>query len=104
MRIVDNNTLGNTSLQQTTRSAPTEAAGSTAKGTATGSPSSPGDGLQLSRFVGTLSEVMQSDSTSRAQRVTQLSASYKSGSYQVDSAAVSRAIVDYAISAGQDAQ
>jgi anti-sigma28 factor (negative regulator of flagellin synthesis) len=104
MRIVDNNTPGNTSLQQTTRTAQTQAAGSVAKGSSNDPSSSSADGLQLSRFAGTLSEVMQSDSATRAQRVTQLSAAYKSGSYQVDAAAVSRAIVDQVISGGKDDQ
>lgn len=104
MRMVDNNTPANTTLGQTTRTAETQASGSTGKGVSGATSSSSADGLQLSRFAGTLNQVIQRDSASRSQRVAQLSAAYRSGSYHVDVAAVSRALVDHAISAGQDAQ
>jgi anti-sigma28 factor (negative regulator of flagellin synthesis) len=47
---------------------------------------------------------MQSDAASRTQRVAQLAAAVQSGTYQVDPMAVSRAIVDQAISTGPSAQ
>lgn len=104
MRIVDNNNPGPAPTDQTTRTTGTQATGTTAKGTSTTASSAAPDGLQLSRFAGTLSQVMQSDSATRSQRVSQLAAAVKSGTYQVDSAAVSRALVNHAISTGQNAQ
>ena len=105
MRIADNNNPGSAPTDQTARTTSTQASGSVAKGTTTTPASSAAPaGLQLSRFAGTLSQVMQRDSASRSQRVAQLAAAVKSGTYQVDSAAVSRAIVDHAISTGQNAQ
>src|SRR5205809_7534387 len=98
MRIVDNNNIGNTALGQTARTAETQPGGSTGKGSA--KVSSATDGIQISQFTGTLSKVLESDSTSRAQRVERLAAAVRSGTYQVDPMAVSRAIVDHAISTG----
>jgi flagellar biosynthesis anti-sigma factor FlgM len=104
MRIVDNNNPGPAPADQTTRTTGTQATGAAAKGSSASASSEAPDGLQLSRFAGTLSQVMQSDSATRSQRVAQLAAAVKSGTYQVDSAAVSRSIVDHAISTGQNAQ
>ena len=104
MRIVDNSNPGNTAIGQTTHTSQTQAAGSTTKGAGTSSSSQASDGLQLSKFAGSLSQIIQSDSANRSQRVAQLAAAVQSGSYQVDPMAVSRALVDHAISAGQNAQ
>lgn len=98
MQIVDNNSLSNTALEQANRAADAQPAGSPAKGTEANSSSSQSDGVQLSNFAGTLSQVLQSGSTDRSQRIAQLSAAVQSGTYQVDPSAVSRAIVDHAIS------
>jgi flagellar biosynthesis anti-sigma factor FlgM len=104
MRIVDNNTPGTPATDQTTRTNATQVPGSATKETAAPSSTPTPDGLQLSRFAGTLSRVMQSGSESRSEKVAQLAAAVKSGTYQDDAAAVSRAIVDHAISAGQKAR
>ncbi len=102
---IDNSNPGTPALGQTAPAAETQAAGSTTKSTGTSAPSSSAaDGLQLSKFAGSLSQIMQSDSANRSQRVAQLAAAVQSGSYKVDPQAVSRALVDHAISAGQTAQ
>jgi flagellar biosynthesis anti-sigma factor FlgM len=97
---IDNNNSGNNALGQTARAAETQPVKSAAKGEATSATPSDGDALQLSRFAGTISEVLQSDSTRRAQRVAQLQASVESGTYEVDGTAVSQALTDQAISPG----
>jgi anti-sigma28 factor (negative regulator of flagellin synthesis) len=104
MRIVDNNSPANMPLGQAGRTAETQATGSTGKSGSNAPLPGGTDGLKLSRFTGTISQAIQGDSATRSQRVAQLSAAYKSGSYHVDPAAVSRAIVDHAISAASDAQ
>ena len=73
---------------------------SNSKGAGASSSTSEGDGVQLSGFAGTLSKVLQSDSSSRSQRIAQLTAAVQSGTYQVDPAALSKAIVDHAVSGG----
>jgi flagellar biosynthesis anti-sigma factor FlgM len=100
MRIADNNTPGTPANDQATRANGTQVSGPATKGTATPASGIP-DGLQLSKFAGTLSQVVQSESASRSRRVAQLATAVKAGTYEVDSAAVSRAIVDHAVSAGQ---
>jgi flagellar biosynthesis anti-sigma factor FlgM len=102
MRIVNNSNAGPGPADQTNRAAGTQPADAAAKGTAAAASSAAPDGLQLSRLADTLSQAIQSDAASRSQRVAQLAESVKSGSYQVDSAAVGHAIVDQAISAGQN--
>jgi len=98
MQIVDNNSLNNGALEQTNRAADTQATGSSVKGAGSQPSTSQSDGVQISNFAGTLSQVLQSDSTDRSQRITQLASAVQSGSYQVDPMAVSRAMIDHAIS------
>jgi flagellar biosynthesis anti-sigma factor FlgM len=101
MRIQDNSSnVGASALGQT---AQTQATGSTSKGSAAQS-SATEDGVDLSTFAGSLSKIMQSDSASRAQRVSQLTAAVRSGTYQVDPQAVSRALVDHIVSSSQSAE
>jgi flagellar biosynthesis anti-sigma factor FlgM len=100
---IDNNNPGAASVDQTAQTTQTQAAGS-AKSAGTSSSSPAADGLQLSKFAGSLSQIMQSDSANRSQRVAQLAAAVQSGTYKVDPQAVSRALVDHAISAGQNTQ
>lgn len=47
---------------------------------------------------------MQSDSANRSQRVAALAAAVRSGTYQVDPQAVSRAMVDHIIATSQSGQ
>ncbi len=101
MRIQDNSNLGAAALGQT---APTEGPNSASKGGKVQSSSQSSDGLQLSNLAGSLSKIMQSDSASRAGRVAQLTAAVRSGTYQVDPQAVSRAMVDHIVATSQNAQ
>ena len=65
-------------------------------------PAAAQDGLQLSKSADTLSRITKSDKAARAQRISQLAAAGASGSYKVDSAEVSHAIVERALAAGGD--
>ncbi|MGD1068737.1 MAG: hypothetical protein ABSB15_01240 [Bryobacteraceae bacterium] len=96
---VNNNNATNAALGPASRTAETESVSPAAKA-AEAPPAAAADGLQLSKSADTLSRISQSDAANRSQRVLQLAATV-SGSYQVEPAAVSRAIVEYAISAGQ---
>src|ERR1039458_4789553 len=51
------------------------------------------DSVQLSGFTDRLSQIMQEAATSRAQRITEMTAAVRSGSYQVDAKAVSQDLV-----------
>ncbi len=51
------------------------------------------DAVEVSQFVSRLSSTLDADSTERSGMIEALSASYESGSYQIDSVAVSRAMV-----------
>ena len=100
MRIVDSTNLGNSTPVQTGRTGelyPIDRAG---KNSFTAKTSSTGDSVDLSSFTGRLSQTMQEASATRANRIEALSASVRSGSYQVDAAAVSHAMVSQAISSG----
>lgn len=59
------------------------------------------DAVDLSQFVSRLSSMLNTNSPERAGLVEALSASYDSGSYQIDSAAVSRAILRDCQGSGQ---
>jgi flagellar biosynthesis anti-sigma factor FlgM len=50
--------------------------------------------------ISSLSSTLSSHGSDRAARVAQLAASYQSGSYQVNSTAVSKAMVNHALQAG----
>ncbi|HXJ41514.1 MAG TPA: flagellar biosynthesis anti-sigma factor FlgM [Bryobacteraceae bacterium] len=104
MRIVDNNNLGNTALGQTARTAETQPSASSSKAAAQTGASSQPDELQLSSFAGKVTQGLHSDSTNRSQRVAQLAAAVQSGTYKVDPAAVSHAIVEHELSADNKVQ
>jgi len=101
MRIEDNSNLSTTAPGQT---APSQAASPASKSGSAQAATEAADGLQLSNFAGSLSKIMQSNSATRADRVAQLTAAVRSGTYQVDPQAVSRAIVDHIVSTSQSAQ
>jgi len=56
-----------------------------------------GDSVELSSTLGSLSRAMESDSSSRQSMVQSLAAQYQSGTYKVDSAAVSRGMISAAL-------
>lgn len=101
---IDDNSNNTAALGQTAGTAQTPLGNSTSKAGGSSSPASDADGLQLSTFAGSLSRIMQSDSASRADRVAQLTAAVRSGTYQVDPQAVSRAMVDHIVASSQSAQ
>jgi flagellar biosynthesis anti-sigma factor FlgM len=101
MRIVDTSNLGNTTPAQTGRTGELRSIDSGGKaGSGSGKSSSATDSVQLSGFTGRLAQTMQADAASRVQRVTELTAAVRSGSYQADAKAVSHALVNQALSSG----
>jgi flagellar biosynthesis anti-sigma factor FlgM len=95
---IDSNNLGNLGPSQAGRSSETPAIVAPDKnGSGVGKTGTGADRVELSGFTGRVSESLQSDAASRAQRVSQLTAAVRSGTYKVDSLAVSRALIDQAI-------
>ena len=80
-------------------SAPLNVVPAATKAVETPPPAVAQDGLQLSKSADTLSRITESDAASRSEKVSKLAAAGKSGSYKVESAKVSHAIVDQAIAA-----
>jgi flagellar biosynthesis anti-sigma factor FlgM len=98
MRIIDSNNLDNVTSAQTGRSGETSQIASSGKsGASAAGKNGAGDRVELSGFAGRVSQVMAQDASNRAERVAQLTAAVRSGSFQVDSAAVGRAMVKHAI-------
>jgi anti-sigma28 factor (negative regulator of flagellin synthesis) len=56
-----------------------------------------GDSVELSSTLGSLSRAMESYGSSRQSMVQSLAAQYQSGTYKVDSAAVSRGMISAAL-------
>ena len=101
MRIVDTTSLGNTTPAQTGRTGELRSIDSGGKpGSVPRKGSSATDTVQLSGFTDRLAQTMQEAAASRAQRVTQLTAAVRSGSYQADAKAVSHDLVSQAIASG----
>ena len=61
------------------------------------------DSVEISGIAGQLTKSLQAGSSGRSQRVSELAHAVRSGTYQVDGAAVSHAMVDHAISMGKGA-
>lgn len=97
---IENNSCNSSPLEQANRAAESQQSGSSTKTTGGQSSTSQTDGLQLSSFAGSLSKVLQSDSTSRSQKVAQLTAAVQSGNYQVDPLSLSQAMINHAIAGG----
>jgi anti-sigma28 factor (negative regulator of flagellin synthesis) len=101
MRIIESNNLENVTSAQSGRAGATAQVTSSGRnGTSAAGKDAATDRVELSGFAGRVSQVLATDAGSRAQRVAQLAAAVRSGAYQVDSAAVSRAIVSQAIGSG----
>jgi anti-sigma28 factor (negative regulator of flagellin synthesis) len=98
MRIIDSNNIGHTGAAEAGRAgeAKTVTDGKVGRSNK-GSSGAGGDSLQLSGLAGRISSALQADSVSHSRRLSELSAAVRSGNYQVDSHAVSRALVDRAI-------
>jgi flagellar biosynthesis anti-sigma factor FlgM len=104
MRINDTNGLGNgvgnLGATQTGRSESPSVVSPGKSGSGSGKTGSSSDRVELSSFTGRMSQTMQADAASRAQRVSQIAAAVRSGTYKVDSMAVSKAIIDQAVASG----
>ncbi len=100
MRIVDTNNVANTTAAQTGRTGEPHSIDRAGKNGSAGRSSPANDSVELSSFTGRLSQTMQDATVSRTQRINELSAAVRSGSYQVDATAVSHAMVNQAISSG----
>ena len=99
MRIIDSNNPANITSAQTGRSGETSQVPSSGRNgvSGAGKNGSGSDRVELSGFAGRVSQMLEKDAGARAERVAQLAAAVRSGSFQVDSAAVSKAIVSQAI-------
>jgi flagellar biosynthesis anti-sigma factor FlgM len=102
MRIVDTNQPGNTIPLQSGRTGATRPVPAGESNGSSGKVSQNSDSIELSGLSGRVSQTLQADSASRAEKVNQIAAAVQSGTYQVDAKAVSKAIVDHALS-GRDA-
>ncbi len=98
MRIIDNNQTGASLPARTERAGQVQPAGSTGAGRVKGAA---GDQVELSGFAGKISASLKADASSHADRVRSIAEAVRSGSYKVDSMAVSKALVSQAISGGQ---
>jgi flagellar biosynthesis anti-sigma factor FlgM len=100
MRIADPNSPGNALPAET--SAPQPAAHPPIDPPATGAIGVGSDHAELSSVADRLTGMLQTDSAARAGRVRQLKEAVASGTYEVDAPAVSRALVNEALSAGNE--
>jgi flagellar biosynthesis anti-sigma factor FlgM len=96
MRITDPNGLGNTLPAQTPDTSAIHPALHPDEGDQ-GTITAGSDRAHLSGVAGRLSEILQQDPPARSEKVTRLKEAVASGTYHVDSAAVSRALVDEAL-------
>jgi flagellar biosynthesis anti-sigma factor FlgM len=95
MRITNQNLTGASSAG-TSSAQDVQKSGNTSSSSATASAG--GDTVELSSTMGSLSRAMQSFGSSRVSLVQSLAAQYQSGTYQVDSAAISRGMISEALS------
>jgi flagellar biosynthesis anti-sigma factor FlgM len=102
MRINDQNGQGNALTQTGGTSAVgrSERHGDAKPASTSGSSS---DSVEISGIAGQLTKSLHAGSSTRSQRVSELTQAVRSGTYQVDGAAVSHAMVDHAISMGKGA-
>ena len=102
MRVNDQNGRGN-ALTQTNGTSSVSRADRNGDAKPASTAGSGSDSVQISGLAGQLSKTMQAGSGNRAQRVSELTQAVRSGTYQVDGAAVSRAMVDQALAMGKSA-
>ncbi len=101
MRIVDSTQLGNTAPTQTGRTGALQTIDSAGKDAAVIRKGfSASDSVHLSGFADRLSQTVQAAAVSRAQRMSDLTAAVRSGTYQVDAKAISHSMVSQSVSSG----
>jgi flagellar biosynthesis anti-sigma factor FlgM len=98
MKVNDRNSLG-AAAAETTRAQDVykPSRGDAAR---TGSSASGDDRVEFSSALGGLSRAISSAGSDRAARVQALATAYQNGTYKVDSATISRAMVSETLSAG----
>jgi anti-sigma28 factor (negative regulator of flagellin synthesis) len=95
MRVTNQNITGaSTAGTSNTQDLQKSGNGPTSTATAGGG----GDTVELSSTMGTLARAMQSFGSSRQSMVQSLATQYQSGTYRVDSAAISRGMISEALS------
>jgi len=99
MKIYDVNMTG-TSAAESNRTQESQRIGSETAGGAGKTGRSSGDHVELSDTLNSLSRAISTHNGNRAARVQALTTQYRSGNYQVNSAAVSRAMIADALPQG----
>jgi len=104
MRIENQNLNGAAGLQtgRTPETSPAEGVGSTSSTRGAGSIS--GDHAEISSLAENVSQALSAQSVNRAQRIQELTAQYRAGTYRPNAQAVSSAIVADAIGAKDAAE
>jgi|HubBroStandDraft_1064217.scaffolds.fasta_scaffold492658_2 flagellar biosynthesis anti-sigma factor FlgM len=95
MRVTNQNLTGASSAG-TSNTQDVQKSGNSSSSSATSSAA--GDTVELSSTMGSLSRAMQSFGASRTSLVQSLTAQYQNGTYNVDSAAISRGLISEALS------
>jgi anti-sigma28 factor (negative regulator of flagellin synthesis) len=96
---IQNDSLAGTAASETSRTQDVVQIGG--KGSRSGSRiGSSSDSVEISSLSGQIANASSAAEATQASRVRQLAALYSSGRYQVDSAALSSALVSHAIQAG----
>jgi anti-sigma28 factor (negative regulator of flagellin synthesis) len=97
MKIYDVSTTG-TSAVETGRTQESQRIGSESGSGAAKAGQSSRDHVELSSMLNSLSKAIATDGNNRSARVQALTAQYRSGNHEVNSAAVSRAMITDAVS------
>jgi flagellar biosynthesis anti-sigma factor FlgM len=100
MRIVDTTNSGNPTPTQTGRAGELRSIDSAKTGSAQRNRSTGTDSVELSNFTGRLASTLNDAAAVRSRHVAGIAAAVRSGTYQVDAMAVSRALVGEAVSSG----
>jgi flagellar biosynthesis anti-sigma factor FlgM len=102
MRIIDSNSVGNCGTPATGRAGEAQSIHSTAKkGAPVRSGAGDFDTVELSGSMKGVEATLKDDAAARAEKVQRLAAAVQGGTYQVDAQAISRALIDEALSGGE---
>lgn len=104
MKINDQNALVGGASAQTTKADQVRGLGHGDKNAGIKSTSSSSDVMDLSGLASRISSALESSDTSRAERVNRLAQMVQSGSYQIDTQAISSKMIDDALSASGSGQ
>jgi anti-sigma28 factor (negative regulator of flagellin synthesis) len=98
MRIDDRN-IGGAAAEQAARTKEAEKVSSGTPARGASSQGGFGDRVEFSEGLGQLAQAISTFGTERQERVQALASQYQSGTYKVDAAATSRAMINEALSA-----